>query len=571
MILHNNRIGPDLILYNGKIATVDKDFSFKEAVVVVDDKIAAVGDNNLKDMAVPGTKLIDLKGRLVSPGVHENHMHLLLAGMEAGGGVTDSRGVPVKAYLLDKPSIEEIKREIKKMVELTPPGEWVVTSCTYRGELKDGRFPNRYDLDPLSDKHPIYVMQSGKNIILNSMALKMAGITRNTPDPISPEGHIVRDENGEPTGHMIAGAGDLVRKTIMGKMGKKNIQWDMLVYPKDVKVKAINNMQKICNACGVTSARDMGVSPDEIDAYVEHHKNHSMTCRVDLILGLPSRYMDITQIREAIDSYFGPMQNFGDEWLTIGGLKVVMQNDSWWSLDPEKVAALVDVANRKGFSLITHITTGGGEEANDYFLELLDKADQVRPIKGRRFTIEHGFQTLRQDAVEKVAKYRMIISASNVLTYFAAGRSLKMKKVMDEVRISKLKEEDPMKRAERDWGLSFRDWVDAGILCTLGSDCPGTPYDPDHPFIQYYNAVTGDTLGGVLYPGQAATREEALRMMTINTAYSMWQENIKGSIEPGKLADFTVYTDDILSIPEKKILDTKCAMTVVGGKVVYEG
>jgi predicted amidohydrolase YtcJ len=220
--------------------------------------------------------------------------------------------------------------------------------------------------------------------------------------------------------------------------------------------------------------------------------------------------------------------------------------------------------------LITHTDSGAGEDAVDWLLELLDEADKVNPINGRRFTAEHLLPGRKKEALEKVKRLGMIISASDLVCYFAAARSLKMSGVMDRVKISKLQKEDPRARTAREWGLPLRDWLDMGIVVTCGTDCPAVPYDPDHPFLGFYSVVTGETLAGILLPGQHVTREEAMRMHTINNAYSTFEENIKGSIESGKLADFTVYTDDIMTVPDEKIKDLRVAMTIVDGEVVYE-
>src|SRR5207248_32196 len=159
---------------------------------------------------------------------------------------------------------EEILREIRRKVEVTPAGEWVATSAMYRGALAEGRFPNRHDLDAVAPDHPAYVFPSGKNVIVNSFALRLAGITRETEDPSEPEGHIVRDEQGEATGHLIAGAADMARSRWWARLGQPPKKWDFLYFPREQQIRVLEAQGRTYLACGVVGVRDMGVSVDEV-------------------------------------------------------------------------------------------------------------------------------------------------------------------------------------------------------------------------------------------------------------------------------------------------------------------
>lgn len=554
-------LAPDLILHNGKVVTVDRSFSIAEAIAVVGNRIYAVGsDHEIKALAGASTRMVDLRGRTVIPGLIDNHVHMCLAGM-------DLPEVNIKVNILQRPSIREILEEIRGKVEQTPPGEWVVTSCMYRGGLAEGRFPNRHDLDSVSTEHPIYIMQSGKNIIVNSKALEIAGFDRSVEDPTDPEGVFVRDENGELTGHLIAGAGDLFRKRVLEKMGKKPIMWDFLIYPPQDKMRAIRAMMKVYNQCGVTGCREMGVSPDEVDAYTALRQRGEMTVRTNLLLGLPARYMELNEIRQALTSYFGPKQGFGDEWLRLGGLKMVMHNDGYWSLSREKIETILFEANRLGWTMAIHV---GSPEAAELIVDLLERANAENPLRGRRFTIEHRYQRFDKEAYKRFAEWGVIIASNPQLTYMAAGRAYKMHQTMAQVRLMKRDDSSPWDRAVTWYGMPMRDWWDAGVVVTAGTDNPAVVYDPNQPLLGYYMAVTGDTLAGVLLPGQELTRAEALQAFTINNAYATFEESIKGSIEPGKLADFAVLSDDILTVPSKQLLQTTVVMTVVDGQIVHE-
>jgi predicted amidohydrolase YtcJ len=145
-----------------------------------------------------------------------------------------------------------------------------------------------------------------------------------------------------------------------------------------------------------------------------------------------------------------------------------------------------------------------------------------------------------------------------------------MHQIMEQVRIAKMTETDPWKRTVRDWGMPIRRWMDAGLVVTGGSDNPAVVYDPEHPLVGPYSALTGDTLAGVLLPGQELTREQLLRMYRINNAYAVWQEGIRGSLEVGKLANLVVLDTDLLTCPPEAVREAKVLMTMVGGEVVFE-
>jgi predicted amidohydrolase YtcJ len=557
-------LAPDLILHHGKIVTVDPAFRVVEAIAVFDGRFVAVGGNaEVQRLAGSGTRQVDLRGRCVVPGFMDNHVHALLAGL-------DAPEVGAKVNIAAAQSIPEILEAIRQRAAVTPTGEWIGTSCMYRGALKDGRFPTRHDLDRVAPDHPIYIFQSGKNIIANSYALRLAGIDRTTPDPTEPEGHIVRDEAGEPTGHLIAGAGDLARRRWWEKLGQPIKKWDFLYFDGEQQLRAIEAQGKIYHACGVIGVREMGLSPDELDAYIEARRRGILKVRTNVLLGLPARYLPTAEVLDALAKYFGPKQLVGDAWLSLGGLKMVVVNDGWWAYSPEKTRAIILEANRRGWTLAIHINTGGADDSTEVVLAALEEADRERPLAGRRFCFEHGFGLQKPSQYERARALGVIIGANPLLAHYASARSMRMHQIMEQVRIAKMTETDPWKRTVRDWGMPIRSWMDAGLVVTGGSDNPAVVYDPEHPLLGQYSALTGDTLAGVLLPGQELTREQLLRMYTINNAYAVWQEGIRGSLEVGKLADLVVLDTDLLTCPPEAVRDAKVLMTVVGGEVVFE-
>ena len=555
---------PDLILYNGKIVTVDSHFSMVEAVAVYDGKFVATGSSaDIRELAGNSTKRVNLHGRCVIPGQMDNHVHFMLAGL-------DGLRSGAKVNIATLQSIEEILDAIHKRAQTTPKGEWIGTSCMYRGALREGRFPTREDLDKVAPDHPVYIFQSGKNIIANSYALNMGGIGRETRNPAQPEGWIVRDADGLPTGHLIAGAGDMARKIWWEKADLPIKKWDFLYFDQETQLAAIKAQQSIYHACGVVGVRDMGVSIDELDTYIEAHRRGILKIRTDLILGLPARYLTEEEITTSLNCYFGPKQHLGDDMLKIGGIKLVVVNDGWWAYSPEKARFLIQEYNRRGWNMSIHINSGGADDSSELVIAALEEADKENPIAGRRISFEHGFGLGNPDHIRRAGALDIIFGANPVLSYYASARSMRMHEIMEQVRIAKMTETDPWKRTVRDWGLPLRDWFDAGLVVTGGSDNPAVVYDTDQPFLGQYAALTGNTLAGVLLPGQTVTREEMLRMYTINVAYSCWQEDIRGSIEKGKLADMVVVDRDILSCADEEIRDLQVLQTYIGGELVFE-
>ena len=560
----NIEFSPDLILHNGKVVTVDDGFSVQEAVAVYDGKIVAVGSSaEITALAGQRTKSENLHGRCLIPGQIDNHTHFLLAGMDAIGS-------KAKVDIAMLQSIDEILDAISARAKAIPKGEWIGTSCMYRGALKEGRFPTREDLDKAAPEHPVYIFQSGKNIIANSYALNMAGIDRNTPQPTEPEGWIVRDANDDPTGHLVAGAGDMARKAWWEKAGQPIKKWDFLYFDQERQIEAIEAQQANYHACGVVGVREMGVSIDELDAYIESNRRGDLKIRTDVILGLPSRYLSTDEISTAIKSYFGPKQHLGGAMLQISGIKMVVVNDGWWAYSPEKVRFLIKEFNAHGWNMAIHVNTGGAGDSSETVIAALEEANKERAFDGRRTTFEHGFGLENPDHQKRAKALGVIFGANPLLAYYASARSLRMNEIMTQVRIAKIVEQDAWKRTVRDWGMPLRDWFDAGLMVTGGTDNPAVAYDLEQPFLGQYSAVTGNTLAGVLLPGQHATREEMLRMYTINSAYSCWREDQLGSIEAGKLADMVVVDRDILECADEELKEMQVLQTYVGGELVFE-
>lgn len=556
-------IHADLILRGGTILTASSKRPRAEAVAVLGGRIHAVGDvGEITALAGPQTRVVDLDGRTAIPGMMDNHTHYIMAGL-------DAPTVGARANIARSSSIEALLAEVSAKAGSTPRGEWVITSCMYRGPLAEGRFPDRHDLDRAAPDHPVYVIQSGKNIIVNTLALTMAGIDADTLDPVLPEGHVVKDETGQPTGHLIAGAADMARIRWWQAQGVPPRMWDFPYYDEETLVAAIEAQGSIYLQCGIVGVRDMGVAPHELSAYQAARSQGRLPVRVDAVLGLPFRFMSTEDGERRLAEYFGPGTGFGDEWLRIGGLKLVVQNDGWWAYSPDTLRRLVLAANDRGWTLAFHVSSGHNPQAWETVLDALEEADARRSVKGRRFSMEHGLG-LTDQFVDRVAALEMVVAANPLLCYFGAGRTLRMNSAIGSTRITKSAAEDAATAAAADWGLPLRRWHDAGLLVTGGTDNPAVVYDPEHPLAGMHAAVTGQTLAGILLPGQQVTRDEVLRMWTINNATAVGQAHSRGSIEPGKLADMTVLSGDFEHSSDDELHDLHVDLTIVDGRVAYE-
>jgi len=559
--------GPiDTILENGLVLTVDAVMSQAEAVAIAGGRIVATGTRaDINALASTATKRIDLDGGVAIPGLIDNHTHQLLAGL-------DAEQLGAKTNIASAQSIEEIKRRIADEVARVGPGKWIGTSCMWRGGLAENRFPTRHDLDAVAPDNPVYIFQSGKNVIANSMALRIAGIDASTPDPVGPdyaEGHIVKGDDREPTGHLIAGAGDLARRRWWEALGQPMKKWDFLHFDQPTYQGAIRAQMATFNACGVTGTRDMGVSEEEIAAYWALARAGEATVRTELIVGLPIRYVPIDQAEQLIADYAGPAQGDGDAAAWIGGFKFVLQNDGFWSHSPEKARRLIRAANRQGWTLAIHGPAMADQQAWDGLMDVLEEANAERPLAGRRFSFEHWIGTKRPEHLARLREWGFIVAPNPNLSYFAAGRSFQMHKALQEVRIAKRSATSPMDHARQEWGLHIRDWIDSGFVVSGGTDCPATTYDTARPLLGMYVARTQASLAGQLLADQVVTPEEALRMWTINGAYSMSADARTGSIEPGKLADIAILSGNPLTAADEELLDIRVKRTILGGETVF--
>jgi predicted amidohydrolase YtcJ len=545
----------DTIYYNGKIITMWDAQPIVEAMAIRGNRFLRIGSTQeVLKLAGASTRKIDLRGRCVVPGLIESHVHPI------GAALTERDGpVPIMN------SIAEVQEYMRKEAARLPVNKLIFAPKIYATRLKERRYPTRQELDAAVPKHPA-IADNGYAAVLNSVALAQAGVTRATPEPGN--GKIIRNAEGEPTG-LILGARQLISKVLQNRS-----------FSHADEVWALRNIQKHYNSAGITSIVDRGQGADGVRLYHELHAKGELTLRATITYrttpqGTPA------QMRQRIQDI--PFTTgFGDDWVRIGAIKVVLDGgiligtaflrapygtntEVYGYKDPdyrgvfnapmENVIEMAKTANELGWQMTAH-TAGGG--AIDRLLDAYEEANRVKPIRERRFTVTHGnFPDPR--AIARAAKMGVIFDSQPAWHHFDGPA---LEPVFGKERMRNF--------------IPLRSMLDAGVVVVGGSDHmirmdPRLSLNAYHPFFGMWMAVTRKTVEGkVLNPEQRIRREEALRLWTLNGAYGTFEEAKKGSIEPGKLADFAVIDRDYLKCPEDEIRDINVLTTVVDGRVVYE-
>ena len=524
---------PDTILVNGHVITVDARFSTAEAVAIGGGRFTAVGTNAaIRRLAGPKTTTIDLHGQTVIPGLADGHLH------DAGGGP----GVDLSGAR----SLSDILAAVAARVKQSGPDDVIVSNNDWHeAQLKEHRLPYRADLDTVAPANPVVLVRGGHEYILNSAALRKWRINKETPQ--QPGGRITRDAKGELNGELIDRAKALVQ----------------LPPSQPLTIEALIEQHKKLNAAGLTSIRYPGAPIEQYRLLEEMKRRGLLTIRVSQLMRVPA---DTAEKMRAAVAALNVKPDEGDEWLRVGGMKLGVdggfeggwmrqpyvepwgEGGTFYGVNTMKQAPYTDVVkelNRLGWRVATHAV---GDAAIDEVIAAYEAANAEKPIAGKRWTLEHGF-IAQPDQFARLKALDLVISAQDHL--YLAGPSL-------------VNYWGPARAART---TPMRAFIDAGFVVAGGTDSAVVPYPP---MWVLYHFITRDTIsGGVLGADQKITRKEALQVETINNAYMTFEERIKGSIEPGKLADLVVLPEDILTCPEKHIEDMRVSMTIVGGAIVY--
>jgi len=528
----------DIVAVNGKVFTARDSGELAQGFAVKGEKFIAVGSTEaMRTLVTANTKVIDLAGRFVTPGLADGHFH------NEGGG----EGVDLSMTR----SIADLLAAVGAAAA-AKPGELIVSNSDWHeAQLKEQRLPLATELDRVSPDNPVVLVRGGHDYILNSAALRRWSIGKNTPVPAG--GAITRGANGELTGELVDNAKRFVT----------------LPAPKAVTVADVLTTQRKVNAFGITSVRIPGSYKGEffqaLDAILTARREGALTLRYNIYLpGFGER--DPARIREIIEK--SPLkQDEGDEWVRVGGIKLLVdggfegghmsqpfageygKGGTFYGLTvvpPKEYNAVVKTINDLGWRATTHAV---GDAALDQVLDAYEAADAEHPIAGKRWAIEHLFVS-RPEQFARMKKLDLILSVQDHL-YLAAPA---LKNYLGAARASQI--------------TPVKSYLDAGFLVVGGTDSPVVPFNP---FFAYYHFLTRDTItDGVYGASEAVTsRQDLLRMITLNYATLTGEAGIKGSIEPGKLADFAVLSDDLLTIPAAKIPTMRALLTYVGGREVF--
>jgi len=536
-------LSPDLILRNGKIYTLNARNTVAQAVAVKDGRILAVGsDAEVEGLSGPGTTAVDLGGQTVIPGIFDSHNHL----MEVGAKLSQIR-------LDECQSQEEMMELVRQRAKETPPGEWIVGQGWNEGSFPDGRLPTRHDIDPATSEHPVVLMRFFNTDVVNSHALRLAGVTRDTPDP--ERGRIERDPDGEPNGLLRASAKTLVRALLPKPTLAQMKEWLRL---------ACAEMHRF----GITSVVEPGLCPEEIRAYQSFYQDGDLSVRVNL---MPSWHGFHDDEKEDQLDYrareLGIYSGLGDEWLRIGALKMAIDGGTTphtaymyepYLGDTELVAfnrieldalhRYFRTAQELGWDVGIHCC---GDHAQDMAVDTFARVAREVPRPDARHNIIHAYFPTPQ-ALDQMAQYNIAAVLQPTFIYWEGDLLFR----------------DVGERRAQNYKPA-RKYLDRGIVVTASSDVTSTV--SANPFIALYALVTRkNKLGQLIAPHEAVSREEALRAYTVSGTWLTREEGLKGTIQVGKAADVAVLDRDYFDVPDEEIKDVQVDMTVVGGKIVWQ-
>ncbi|MBX3665141.1 MAG: amidohydrolase [Burkholderiales bacterium] len=552
----------DLILKNGHILTVDSGFRIAQALAVAGERILAVGtDAEVSPHAAPWTRLIDLNGKTVIPGLIDGHAHMDREGLK---GVYPSLG--------RTRSIRDIQDRIADLARTKRPGEWIVTMpigdppfyFNVPDILAEKRWPTREDLDIVSPDNPVYIRpiwgfwRHSLPLVscANTRALELAGITRDTVSPV-PEINIQKAANGDPTGVIIENSMQPTAELIWFRKATGFSRAD--------RARTLPDAARAYHAFGTTSIfEEHGVANELLRAYKDSYRDGALTMRASLAFSPNWRAMGNAPLAPFIEAWAGWLgePGPGDDWLKLTGLYVNTAHtraddlragttsDTGWAgfnydtgMPRERLKELLLHCAENDIRAITNAAVTPG------VIDLFDEVDRIIPLKGRRWVVGH-ISTLSPHDIEKLARMELAVTTHTNSFIYKKGHLLKR-----QLPPEKHREITPM-----------RDLLDAGVKVGLATDnVPVSMFWPIWQVVARTSAANEPVA-----PEQAISREEALRCATESCAYLTFDEHKKGSLAPGKLADLAVLSADPLKASGDDLRDIHALMTMVGGRIMYE-
>jgi predicted amidohydrolase YtcJ len=524
----------DLVVTNANVHTMNTARPKAASIAVIGNRIVSIGsDVDTRSLIGPNTRVIDAKGKLVIPGFNDAHVHFLETGSQLSS-----------VDLRDAKTPQEFVQRIKDFAAKLPKGRWILGGKWDHENWTPAELPTAAMIDAVTPDNPVFIDRlDGHMALANSVALKLAGVNKDTKDV--PGGLIVRDAAGNPAGVLKDNAMDYVTKVIPEASFEERLE-------------AAQAATDHAASLGITSVTDVSAGTD-VGVYQELLRQGKLKTRVYgcSTLGDYERW-ERTGVRHA----------FGDAMLRVGCLKGYadgsLGSTTAWLFEPylddptttglamDVAKALQDAINadKAGLQIKIHAI---GDRANAEILNIYEKLGEANGSRDRRPSIEHA-QHLRQEDIKRFGQLKVVASMQ---PYHIIDDGRWAWKRLDEKRLKGT--------------YAFRSLLDSGAVLAFGSDSPVAPLNP---LLGVYAAVTRRTLDDKnpngWIPEQKISVEETVRAFTWGSAYGEYQENVKGTLEPGKLADFVILSDDIFTIDPVKIRDAKVLTTVVDGRVVFE-
>jgi len=542
----------DLVLRNGRIITMDNRWPQVSALAVKGDRISAIGsDRDMLRYTGMETQVIDLKGMLTIPGFIEGHGHFYSLGASL-----------MELELRNAENWDAIIALVAAEVKNKKPGTWIVgrgwhqDKWTTKPQPNVGGLPIHHKLSAVSPQNPVFLSHtSGHGVFVNQAAMLASGVSEKSVNP--PGGEIVRDENGEPIGMLRENAAQPVRDALKAYQTKRTIQEVKVAMRQQVKLAAQNAIEN-----GITSFQDMGSTWEELDHLKVMAAEGSLPIRLYMAVQEPA-----VEMEEKLADY--RLVGYGNNFLTIRciGEKVLdgaLGTHGGWLLEsytdlprsfglnvtpvPE-IRHSAELAIKHDYQLAIQ---GIGDRAARELFNIYEEQFTIHPEKkDLRWRIEHAQVTHPDDLL----RYAALGVIPGIQGIFACSDG---PWVVDRLGVERTKER----------GYLFRSMAESGALIMNGTD---PPVEEISPIASFHCSITRELSDGSIFqPEQRLTREQALQSYTINNAFAAFEEDLKGSITPGKLADITVLSKDIMTVPEDEILDTEIVYTILGGEVVYK-
>jgi len=535
----------DIVFKNGNVYTANDKAPRAQAIAVKNDRIVFVGSNEAAQQFVgTNTRVVDLKGEAVLPGFTDSHQHL------SGVGQRE-----MTLNLEGTTSLDDLLAKLKARVDQAKPGEWVTGRGWIETHWQPPTFPTRWDLDKVSPTNPVILGRAdGHGAVANSAALKLAGVDKNTPNPFG--GEISKDkQSGEPNGMLLDAAQGLVRRRVPPTSAADAERAVVLGVKRDI-------------ALGWTQIQDAGGSYEDVAIFKKLYAAGTIKLRIYKAVYGPGP--NATRLLNE-----GPMIGAFENRFNVRTIKVVSDGalgsrgaallgpysdapdtSGFLTVKAEELRPMLVEALRKGIQVETHAI---GDRANRFILDEYETAFKAVPPAQRkiaepRWRVEHA-QIVNPADIPRFAKLGVIPSmqpSHAIGDLFFAPSRLGFERLAG--------------------AYAWETFIKSGVVVPGGSDAP---VERGEPMIEFYAAVARKDQKGFStegwHPEEAVTREQALKMFTIWPAYAAFEEKLRGSIETGKLADLTILSADIMTIPEPEILKTRCVMTVINGEIVYEG